>query len=91
MAPEDVVAERDKSKQSQATLEHYTKRSKEAKVIVDDHIADFFYENRLPLNVINSRSSEVLLESIGQYGPGYRSPSYHEIRNLLLEKVVKRT
>jgi len=41
--------------------------------------------------VINSRSWEFLLESIGQYGPGYRSPSYHEIRNPLLEKVVDRT
>jgi hypothetical protein len=73
-SPEEVVAERHKSKQSQPTLEHLTKRSKEAKVIVDDHVADFFYENRIPLNVINSRSWEVMLESIGQYGPGYRSP-----------------
>jgi hypothetical protein len=32
-----------------------------------------------------------MLESIGQYGPGYRSPSYHEIRNPLLDKVVKKT
>jgi Tfp pilus assembly protein PilE len=41
-SPEEVVAERHKSKQSQPTLEHLTKRSKEAKVIVDDHVADFF-------------------------------------------------
>ena len=90
-SPEEVVSERYKSKLTQPTLEHCTKRSKEAKQIVDDHVADFFYENRLPLNVINSRSWEVLLESIGQYGPGYRSPSYHEIRNPLLEKAVNRT
>jgi len=55
-SPEEVVAERHKSKQSQPTLEQCTKKNKEAKVIVDDHVADFFYENRIPLNVINSRS-----------------------------------
>ncbi|XP_066318527.1 uncharacterized protein [Miscanthus floridulus] len=90
-SPEEVVAERHKSKQSQPTLEQCIKKNKEAKVIVDDHVADFFYENRIPLNVINSRSWEVLLESIGQYGPRYRSPSYHDVRTLLLERAVNRT
>ncbi|GJN11792.1 hypothetical protein PR202_ga30030 [Eleusine coracana subsp. coracana] len=68
----------------------HTKSTKEAKQIVDDHVADFFYENGIPLNAINSRSWEVLLESIGQYGPGYRSP-YHEMRNPLLERAVEKT
>jgi len=90
-SPEEVVEERHRSKHSQPTLEHCTKKSKEAKVVVDDHVADFFYENRIPLKVINSRSWEVLIESIGQYGPGYRSPSYHDIRVPLLEKAVNRT
>ena len=40
-SPEEVVAERHKSKMSQPTLEYSTK-SKEAKQIVDDHVADFF-------------------------------------------------
>jgi len=85
------VAERHKSKTSQSTLEHCTKTGKEAKQIVDDHAADFFSENNIPLNVINSRSWEILLESIGQYGPGYRSPSYHEMRCPLLDRAVDRT
>ena len=54
--PEEVVAERHRSKTSQPTLEHYTEKDKEAKQVVDDHVADFFYENAIPLNVINSRS-----------------------------------
>jgi hypothetical protein len=87
--PEEVVSERHKFKTSQPTIKHCTK--KENKQVVDDHVADFFYENRIPFNVINSRSWEILLESIGQYGPGYRSPSYHEIREPLLERAVKRT
>ena len=90
-SPEEVVAERHKSKQSQPTLEQCTKKNKEAKVIVDDHVADFFYENRIPLNIINSRSWEVLLESIGQYGHGYCSPSYHDVWIPLLERAVNRT
>jgi len=90
-SPEEVVAERHKSKTSQSTLEHCTKKGKEAKQIVDDHAADFFSENNIPLNVINSRSWEILLESIGQYGPGYRSPSYHEMRCPLLDRAVDRT
>jgi hypothetical protein len=32
-----------------------------------------------------------MLESIGQYGPGYRGPSYHNIRVSWLERAVKRT
>jgi hypothetical protein len=87
--PEEVVSERHKFKTSQPTIEHCTK--KENKQVVDDHVADFFYENRIPFNVINSRSWEILLESIGQYGPGYRSPSMHEIREPLLERAVNKT
>lgn len=89
--PEQVVQDRHALKTTQPTLEHFTKKTKEAKEIVDDHVADFFYENGIPLNAINSRSWEIMIESIGQYGPGYRSPSYHEMRVPLLEKAVKKT
>jgi hypothetical protein len=88
---EEVVAERHKSKTSQSTLEHCTKKGKEAKQIVDDHVAEFLYENKIPLHVVKSRSWEIMLESIGQYGPGYRGPSYHEARVPWLERAVKRT
>jgi hypothetical protein len=40
--PEEVVQERHNSKSSQPSMEHCTKKSKEAKQIVDDHVADFF-------------------------------------------------
>lgn len=40
--PEEVVNQRHSSTSSQPTLEHCTKKSKEAKQIVDDHVADFF-------------------------------------------------
>ena len=54
-------------------------------------MADFLYENCIPLNVINSGSWEVLLVSIGQYGPGYRSPNYHALRLPLLERAKTKT
>jgi hypothetical protein len=63
--PEKVVAERHKNKTSQTTLEHCTKKGIEAKQIVDDHVADFLYENKIPLNVVNSRSWQIMMESIG--------------------------
>uniref|UniRef100_J3MVG8 Uncharacterized protein n=1 Tax=Oryza brachyantha TaxID=4533 RepID=J3MVG8_ORYBR len=81
----EVVIDRNTSKTSQPTLEHCTKKNKQSKQIVDDHVADFFYENEISFNAINSRSWEIMLESIGQYGPGYRSPTYHEIREPLLK------
>jgi hypothetical protein len=54
--PEEVVAERHKNKTSQATLEHCTKKGTQAQQIVDDHVADFLCENKISLNVVNSRS-----------------------------------
>ena len=61
----EVVAERHKNKTSQSTLEHCTKKGTQAQQIVDDHVADFLYENKIPLNVVNSRSWQIMLESIG--------------------------
>lgn len=89
--PEEVVEERHRCKTSQPSIEHFTKKTKEEKQIVDDHVADFFYENGISLNAVNSRSWEIMIESIGQYGRGYRSPSYHELRNPLLDRAVKKT
>jgi hypothetical protein len=50
------------------------------------YVADFIYDSGLPLNVINSRAFEIMLEAVGQYGPGYVKPSYHAVRVPLLEK-----
>jgi hypothetical protein len=64
-------------------------RTKEERDEVNMHVANFFYECRIPLNAINSRNLEIMCEAIGQYGPGYRPPSYHEVRVPLLGKVVE--
>jgi hypothetical protein len=85
-APEDVVRERHCKGNSQTTLQ---RKSKEEKERTDMYVADFIYESGLPLNVINSRAFEIMLEAVGQYGPGYVKPSYHDVRVPLLEKAKK--
>jgi hypothetical protein len=41
--------------------------------------------------IVNSRSWEVMLESIGQFGPRYRGPSYHDVRVPWLDRAINRT
>jgi hypothetical protein len=66
-AHEDVVRERHCKGNTQTTLQ---RKSKEAKERTDMYVADFIYECGLPLNVINSMTFEIMLEAVGQYGPG---------------------
>jgi hypothetical protein len=85
-APEDVVRERHCKGNTQTTLQRKSKAEKER---TDMYVVDFIYESGLPLNVINSRAFEIMLEAVGQYGPGYVKPSYHDVRVSLLEKAKK--
>ncbi|XP_062191215.1 uncharacterized protein LOC133895012 [Phragmites australis] len=39
----------------------------------------------------NTKQFEIAIEATAQYGSGYKPPSYHELREPLLEKVVKET
>nr|XP_045090250.1 uncharacterized protein LOC109774590 [Aegilops tauschii subsp. strangulata] len=89
--PEEVVAERHSTRSTQLKMKDYGTKTKEQKDEVDSHVADFLYENCLPLNIVNSRSWEILLESIGQYGSDYITPSYHDVRLPLLEKAKLKT
>ena len=67
------------------------RRTPEEKERVHIHIAKFFYACGIPFNAANSRHYEVMIESVGQYGPGLVPPSYHQLRVPLLEKVKKQT
>ena len=89
--PEEVVAERHRAGSKQLKIKDYGTKTKEQKDEVDGHVADFLYENCLPLNIINSRSWEILLESVRQYGSDYITPSYHDVRVPLLEKAKLKT
>ncbi|KAL6508662.1 hypothetical protein OROGR_023373 [Orobanche gracilis] len=89
-SPEEVIEERHSKSPSQTTLENSTK-SEEEKDRVKMHIANFFYECGIPFNAANSRSYEIMVESIGQFGPGLKPPTFHELWLPLLEKVKKET
>ncbi|KAL6512937.1 hypothetical protein OROHE_019727 [Orobanche hederae] len=88
--PEQVVEERHTKGASQTTLENRL-RTPEEKEKVHMHIANFFYENGNPFNAANSRCYEVMVESIGQYGPSLKPPTYHELRVPLLKKAKEET
>lgn len=49
----------------------------------------FFQDNGIPLSAMNSRSFEVMIEAIAQYGPGFVCPSQEELRGPLFEEVMK--
>jgi hypothetical protein len=85
-APEDVVRERHSKVNTQTTLQRKSKEEKERTYM---YVVDFIYECGLQPNVINSRAFEIMLEVVGQYGPGYVKPSYHDVRVSLLEKAKK--
>lgn len=86
-SPEDVIKDRHDKSKTQTTIESYTKTAEE-KERVFMHISNFFYENG---NAAHSLSYEIMIESVGQYGPGLKPPSYHELRVPLLEKAKKNT
>ncbi|XP_051113152.1 uncharacterized protein LOC127239163 [Andrographis paniculata] len=51
----------------------------------------FFYENGIPFNASKSRSYEIMVEAIGQYGSGLKPTSYHQLREPFLEDAVNVT
>ncbi|KAL8146502.1 hypothetical protein AgCh_004289 [Apium graveolens] len=88
--PEQVVEDRHRKGASQITLENRLRNSEE-KERAHMQIANFFYECGIPFNAANSRSYEVMVESIGQYGPGLKLPIYHELRVPLLKNAKDET
>ncbi|GKF80658.1 hypothetical protein Tco_0239260, partial [Tanacetum coccineum] len=55
------------------------------------YIARFFYQAGIPFNAARLDSFKVAIEAIGQYGPGLKPPSYHELRVPLLQKEIDYT
>ncbi|XP_042019102.1 uncharacterized protein LOC121766940 [Salvia splendens] len=52
-------------------------------------LAKWFYEAGIPFNAAKHESFKIAIESVGQYGPGVKPPSYHELRVPLLKKEVE--
>lgn len=79
--PEDAVDER-RSGCSQSTMESSTK-TPEDRHYVSMQWALFFYECGIPFDVASSRQFQIAIEASCQYGPGYKLPSPHELREPL--------
>ncbi|KAG2572458.1 hypothetical protein PVAP13_7KG180555 [Panicum virgatum] len=79
-------------KQQPARVPSSGTKIKQAKIkIAQTAISSFLVSGPVKPQTQKYSKSEIMLESIGQYGHGYRSPTYHDIRGPLLERAVERT
>ncbi|KAI3956781.1 hypothetical protein MKW92_005599 [Papaver armeniacum] len=53
-----------------------------------EFVCDFIFENGLSFNVVNSPSFTKMLAAVGQFGPNFKGPTYHEVRGRFLNKKV---
>jgi len=76
-------------KGKQTNMKDFDKKARET---TNQYIARFFfYINGITFNVAKSKSFKLMVEAIGQYGPKLKPPSYHELRNLCLNKELENT
>ncbi|XP_012852896.1 PREDICTED: uncharacterized protein LOC105972480 [Erythranthe guttata] len=52
-------------------------------------IAKWFYTSGIPFNTVKNPEFERACEEIARHGPGFKGPSYHEIRETFLTEEVK--
>ena len=84
--PEMVVQNR---KNTQTTIKNAYK--KEATERADILFCRWMYDAAIPFNAVNYASFQPMLEAIGQYGVGYKGPSFHDVRVTNLEKELALT
>ncbi|XP_043703201.1 uncharacterized protein LOC122653288 [Telopea speciosissima] len=82
--PEEVVADRHGKGPQQTTMENRM-RSEEERDKLRSYFARWAFESGVPFNALKLRSFEELVEAIGQYGPGFKPPSFHDYRVPLLK------
>ncbi|KAL5757895.1 hypothetical protein ACOSP7_020506 [Xanthoceras sorbifolium] len=58
---------------------------------VNQYVARWVYEAGIPFNAIDNDSFKVVVEAVGQFGPGYKPPSQYQLREPLLKEEVERT
>ncbi|XP_031272896.1 uncharacterized protein LOC116131388 [Pistacia vera] len=83
----DYFASRNKPR-SQPSIKSVLAR-KEAKWRVDMAVARLFYDSCIPINVINSIYFQPMVDAITAIGPGYKIPTYHNLRVNLLRDARK--
>ncbi|TYK26052.1 hypothetical protein E5676_scaffold1185G00050 [Cucumis melo var. makuwa] len=87
--PESVVQNRKNDKGKQTSLNAAYKKEMREHTI--QRIARWFYDAGVPLNACTYDSFAPMIESIGQFGPGLKPPTYHELRVPCLKKELEAT
>lgn len=87
--PETVVQMRKEGKLRQTNMVDAYDKEKRAMTV--QYIARFFYQAGIPFNAARLDAFKICVEAIGQYGPGLKPPSYHELRVPLLKKELDYT
>ncbi|XP_028101977.1 uncharacterized protein LOC114301249 [Camellia sinensis] len=90
--PESVVKNRkDQAKGKQTKIDANDPYKKEMRARALQRFARWMYDAGIPFNAVNYESFGPMIEAIGQYGPGMKPPTYHEVRVTQLKKEVKHT
>ena len=78
-----------RKKKTQTTINNAYK--KEAKERDDILFCRWMLDAKIPFNAVNYASFQPMLEAIGQYGVGYKGPSFHDVRVTNLKKELSLT
>ncbi|XP_055812957.1 uncharacterized protein LOC129882601 [Solanum dulcamara] len=65
-----------------------------SKILQDRAVSAFarwMYDAGLPFNCVYTENFGEFIEAVGQYGPGMKPPTYHEVRVPCLKKEVEKT
>ncbi|RWR76250.1 hypothetical protein CKAN_00468400 [Cinnamomum micranthum f. kanehirae] len=87
----DVVVQNRKAQGKQTRIDANDPYRKELRKRACIRFARWTYDTGIPFNAVNCDSFGPMIEAIGQYGPGMKPPSYHEVRVPLLKKEIEHT
>ncbi|KAL8547685.1 hypothetical protein ACS0TY_007126 [Phlomoides rotata] len=79
-----IAAPRTKERQTTVT-EAFNKELREKTI---QAIANWMYDAAIPFNAVNYPSFQVMCDMLSRAGPGFKPPTYHEVRVTCLSKVV---
>ena len=85
----DAVVQNRKAQGKQTRIDENDPYRKELRERACLRFARWMYDVGIPFNAVNYDSFGPMIEAIGQYGPGMKPPSYHEVRVPLLKKEIR--
>ncbi|XP_072983547.1 uncharacterized protein [Typha latifolia] len=83
------VSIRERGKMVQTSIKDTFAKEQRDRVLM--YLAHWVYKCGIPFNVVTDKSFHILMEAVGQYGPGFKPATMHELREPLLKKQVAKT